>query len=282
MSIATLPTLIDELRQVLGIDGVLSAHADLVVYECDGFVIEKNCPDVVVFPRTAAASFRRRAAGEQTSRAVCAARGRHQFGRRMSAGRRRHDDCADADEGDRGNQSPRSVRRRAAGRSECLAQSGAQGDRLPLCSRSIEPGSLHHRRQRGHEQRRAAHAEIRRDGESRAGRRSRTGRWTASCNSAARRKMRRAWIWSERLVGSEGTLAIVTKSLGPSDARSARLSHAAGSLRFGRRRHEHDQRNHRRRHHSRGAGDDGSRNSRRGGTGVQIWFSARCPGDFAD
>jgi glycolate oxidase len=53
MSIATLPTLIDELRQVVGIDGVLSAHSDLVVYECDGFVIEKNCPDVVVFPRTA-------------------------------------------------------------------------------------------------------------------------------------------------------------------------------------------------------------------------------------
>jgi len=52
MTIATLPNLIDELREVVGIDGVLSAHCDLVVYECDGFVIEKNCPDVVVFPRT--------------------------------------------------------------------------------------------------------------------------------------------------------------------------------------------------------------------------------------
>jgi glycolate oxidase len=30
----------------------LAAHADLVVFECDGFVIEKNCPDVVVFPRS--------------------------------------------------------------------------------------------------------------------------------------------------------------------------------------------------------------------------------------
>jgi len=45
-------SLVDELREVVGIDGVLSAHSDLVVYECDGFVIEKNCPDVVVFPRT--------------------------------------------------------------------------------------------------------------------------------------------------------------------------------------------------------------------------------------
>jgi glycolate oxidase len=44
--------LVDELREIVGIDGVLSARSDLVVYECDGFVIEKNCPDVVVFPRS--------------------------------------------------------------------------------------------------------------------------------------------------------------------------------------------------------------------------------------
>jgi glycolate oxidase len=53
MTVATLPNLVDELRGVVGVDGVLAAHADLLVYECDGFVIEKNCPDVVVFPRTA-------------------------------------------------------------------------------------------------------------------------------------------------------------------------------------------------------------------------------------
>ena len=54
MIAARLPQLIDELRGVVGKDGVLSAHSDLVVYECDGFVIEKNCPDVAVFPRTTA------------------------------------------------------------------------------------------------------------------------------------------------------------------------------------------------------------------------------------
>ena len=54
MIAARLPQLIDELRAVVGTDGVLSAHSDLVVYECDGFVIEKNCPDVAVFPRTTA------------------------------------------------------------------------------------------------------------------------------------------------------------------------------------------------------------------------------------
>jgi glycolate oxidase len=53
MIAATLPTLIADLRDVVGTDGVLANHCDLVVYECDGFVIEKNCPDVVVFPRTA-------------------------------------------------------------------------------------------------------------------------------------------------------------------------------------------------------------------------------------
>src|SRR5260370_22663077 len=44
------PALVDELRDIVGPEGVLSARSDLVVYECDGFVIEKNCPDVVVFP----------------------------------------------------------------------------------------------------------------------------------------------------------------------------------------------------------------------------------------
>ena len=46
--------LLEPLRRIVGVDGVLSAHSDLVVYECDGFVIEKNCPDVVVFPKTTA------------------------------------------------------------------------------------------------------------------------------------------------------------------------------------------------------------------------------------
>lgn len=47
-------TLADRLREVVGVDGVLSAHGELLVYECDGFTIEKNSPDVVVFPRTTA------------------------------------------------------------------------------------------------------------------------------------------------------------------------------------------------------------------------------------
>jgi len=45
--------LIDQLRDLLGSESVLSAQSDLVVYECDGFMIDKSSPDAVVFPRSA-------------------------------------------------------------------------------------------------------------------------------------------------------------------------------------------------------------------------------------
>ena len=44
--------LLRELRSALGTEGVLSDPADLLVYECDGFTIQKNVPQAVVFPRT--------------------------------------------------------------------------------------------------------------------------------------------------------------------------------------------------------------------------------------
>jgi glycolate oxidase len=40
----------DRLRSIVGPSGLLTAPSDLLVYECDGFTIEKNKPDVVVFP----------------------------------------------------------------------------------------------------------------------------------------------------------------------------------------------------------------------------------------
>ncbi|MGE0760381.1 MAG: FAD-binding oxidoreductase [Pirellulaceae bacterium] len=43
---------VDRLRDVVGVDGILTAHSELLVYECDGFTIDKQSPDVVVFPRT--------------------------------------------------------------------------------------------------------------------------------------------------------------------------------------------------------------------------------------
>ncbi len=50
MPATTLSTLIERLRKVVGPEGVLTSQSDLLVYECDGFTIEKNKPDVVVFP----------------------------------------------------------------------------------------------------------------------------------------------------------------------------------------------------------------------------------------
>jgi len=52
MSTATL-TIVDRLRAIVG-NNILASPTDLVVYECDGYTIEKNKPDVVVFPTTTA------------------------------------------------------------------------------------------------------------------------------------------------------------------------------------------------------------------------------------
>lgn len=46
------PGFVSQLSRVVGTANVLSAHSETLVYECDGFIIEKNCPDVVVFPES--------------------------------------------------------------------------------------------------------------------------------------------------------------------------------------------------------------------------------------
>src|SRR5579885_2186154 len=38
------------LRKIAGDDAVLARGDDLLVYECDGYTVEKRMPDVVVFP----------------------------------------------------------------------------------------------------------------------------------------------------------------------------------------------------------------------------------------
>ncbi|MGL5094629.1 MAG: FAD-binding oxidoreductase, partial [Planctomycetia bacterium] len=42
--------LLDGLRAIVGPDGVLTTECDRMVYECDGYVVEKKLPDVVVLP----------------------------------------------------------------------------------------------------------------------------------------------------------------------------------------------------------------------------------------
>jgi glycolate oxidase len=43
-----------DLTAIVGAENVLSHHDELLVYECDGYVINKNVPDVVVFPTSTA------------------------------------------------------------------------------------------------------------------------------------------------------------------------------------------------------------------------------------
>ena len=164
MSTATLPDLIDELREVVGLDGVLSAHSDLVVYECDGFVIEKNSPDVVVFPRTT----------QQVSEIVrLANKHRVPFVPR-GAGTSLAGGCLPVGGGimivltrmkaiEEIN-----LRDRYAvvqpGVVNAWLNQALKGTGFHYAARSVEPGGLHDRRKRRHQQRRPAYAEIRRDG----------------------------------------------------------------------------------------------------------------------
>jgi glycolate oxidase len=50
MAAIALQPLAERLCQVVGADAILTSPSDLLVYECDGFIIEKNRPDMVVFP----------------------------------------------------------------------------------------------------------------------------------------------------------------------------------------------------------------------------------------
>jgi len=52
MNATAIASLVRDLRRRLGADNVLSARSDLLVYDCDGYTIEKNRPDAVVFPRS--------------------------------------------------------------------------------------------------------------------------------------------------------------------------------------------------------------------------------------
>jgi glycolate oxidase len=48
------PRLADELREIVGEDGMVWRRAELKVYECDGWTIEKSSPDLLVMPCTTA------------------------------------------------------------------------------------------------------------------------------------------------------------------------------------------------------------------------------------
>ena len=45
--------LVRDLRAQIGAENVLSAPSEMAVYDCDAFTVERQCPDVVVLPRSA-------------------------------------------------------------------------------------------------------------------------------------------------------------------------------------------------------------------------------------
>ena len=47
-------SLVAELSEIVGADGIVSRASELKVYECDGWTIEKSAPDVLLMPRTTA------------------------------------------------------------------------------------------------------------------------------------------------------------------------------------------------------------------------------------
>jgi glycolate oxidase len=52
MPVNNISPLVDRLRSALSPESVLTSPSDLLVYECDGFTIEKNKPDIVIFPNS--------------------------------------------------------------------------------------------------------------------------------------------------------------------------------------------------------------------------------------
>ena len=159
--------LISDLEAVLGPEGLIHRKDELVVYECDGYVIEKNVPDVVVFPTTTAqvvevvklcneydVPFVPRGAGTSLAGGTLAVGG----GVMISLTRMRR--ILEVNTRDRyAVVEPGVV-------NIWLAQ-GPGGHRVPLRPRPVEPGGLHHRRKRRDQLRRPAHAEIRRHGQPR-------------------------------------------------------------------------------------------------------------------
>ncbi len=49
---ALTPKMVNELRAIVGEEGLLAEPDELAVYECDAYTLEKNLPTVVVLPRT--------------------------------------------------------------------------------------------------------------------------------------------------------------------------------------------------------------------------------------
>ena len=178
--------LADRLRAALGPDAVLTAASDLLVYECDGYTIEKNKPDVVVFPTSTEqvvaivklcneldVPFLPRGAGTSL------AGGCLPVGGGVMIALTRMKRILEVNYRDR-------YAVVEPGVVNLWLTNHLQAARLPLRPRPVQPGRLHHRRQRRHQLRRAAHAQVRRHRQPRPRRRAGAARRPGRAAPAAR------------------------------------------------------------------------------------------------
>ena len=161
--------LLAELTAIVGAGNVL--HRDeLLVYECDGYVVNRRC-STWSSSRPAPSTSSSWSVVQPARRPICAARGGHEPVRGHAGRGRRRDDLPDEDEA----HLEINTRDRYA-----IVEPGVVNIWLTRALAGsgfhypgpIQPDGLHHRRQRGHQFGRPAHAEVRGDGEPREGRRA--------------------------------------------------------------------------------------------------------------
>ena len=181
-----LPGVIDDLRKIAGRDAVLDRPEDLMLYEYDARCAQEHARAPSSF-RKMPNRFRRSCALASAAHIpVVGSRRGHRTERRRDFAGWRHCHCFLAHEPHSGSRCGKPARRGAARSREPAAVRSSLASRAVFCARSLQPESLHHRRQCRGEFRRAAHADAWRHRQSRNRSRSRAARAARSCSSAAR------------------------------------------------------------------------------------------------